>query len=530
MRKISRLLFASMLAITVGCAKRGNITGGAKDTIAPVLKASFPKNFSTGFTGNEIKLEFDEYVTLKDANKQLIVSPPMKQAPEISPLTATKTITIKFRDTLLPNTTYSFNFGQSIRDNNEGNPYPQFKYVFSTGSFIDSLSLSGTIKDAHDKKVDSFVSVMLYEANEQFNDSVIFKESPRYITNTLDSAKTFRLENLKAGKYLLIALKDKSSNNRFDPKTDKIGFNRKFVTIPNDTLYEIKLFKEIIPFKAQKPTLASGNKLLMAYEGDPAGLKSELRNGTAVIPTVLTKVPQKDSLHIWYQPVKADSLELSVTKNKISQQFTVKIKPQKKDTLGFSLRQTNILPLREKLTLNATRPLAKIDESLLKITNKDSAAVAFTTDYDEFNMQLKFNFPVEPLQKYKITALPGALVDFFGKANDSLSFSIGTKNTSDYGNLRVRMENVRRWPVIVELTNAKGEVVASEFSENSDVIDFNSLEPTVYTLRLIYDDNSNKVWDTGNYLEKRQGEEVIYFPKDVDVRANWDVDQPFNLP
>jgi hypothetical protein len=183
------------------CAKRGNITGGLKDTLAPVLKSSYPKNFSKNFKGNEIKLTFDEFIKLKDLNKQLIVSPPLKNEPLILPTSVGKFITIKINDTLLANTTYSFNFGQSITDNNEGNPLNQFKYVFSTGDVIDSLSISGSVKDAYEKEVVPFVSVMLYDINDKFKDSVVYKETPRYITNTLDSLKIFKLENLKAGKY-----------------------------------------------------------------------------------------------------------------------------------------------------------------------------------------------------------------------------------------------------------------------------------------------------------------------------------------
>lgn len=112
------------------CAKRGSITGGLKDTIAPSLKMSFPENFSTNFNEKQIKLEFDEIVILKTLSKQLVISPPMKNEPLIIPTTASKYITIKIKDTLKPNTTYSFNFGQSITDNNEGNPLNQFKYVF----------------------------------------------------------------------------------------------------------------------------------------------------------------------------------------------------------------------------------------------------------------------------------------------------------------------------------------------------------------------------------------------------------------
>src|SRR5690606_13844623 len=138
MRRI--LLFFSVSVILIGCAKRGMIDGGPKDTVAPVLLMSFPKNYSTEFKGNEIQLIFDEYVKLKNVNKQLIVSPPMETPPEILPTTASKKITIKLKDTLKLNTTYSLNFGQSIEDYNESNPYPQFKYVFSTGTYIDSLA------------------------------------------------------------------------------------------------------------------------------------------------------------------------------------------------------------------------------------------------------------------------------------------------------------------------------------------------------------------------------------------------------
>jgi uncharacterized protein (DUF2141 family) len=531
MRSTTKLLAGIFLSLALfSCARRGSISGGLKDTIPPVLKMSFPKNYSTDFKGKEIRLTFDEYVKLKDIRKQLIISPPMNQAPEITPLTASRDIKIRIFDTLRPNTTYSFNFGQSIEDNNEGNPYPQFKYVFSTGSYIDSLSLGGVIKDAYDKEPEKYVSVMLYEADEKFNDSIIYKENPRYVTNTLDSLKTFTLENLKPGKYLLVAMKDYNSNFRFDPKKDKIAFHKEYVTIPNDTLYEMELFREKLPFKAFKPAQASGNRLIMGYEGDAKDIRAELRDVTGILPTVNTKFPQKDSVNIWFKPVKADSLELAITKDGYNEKFTVKHKTQKNDSLNFSTRYTADLPLREQFSITASRPLVKFDNSLMKLIKKDSSSVPFTTVYDEYTAQLKFDFAKEPLEKYTLELLPGALTDFFDVKNDTLSYKFSTKNTSDYGNLRVRLENVRRFPIIVELTNAKGDIVATEYSDKVTEIDFNALEPALYTLRVIYDVNGNKMWDTGSFLEKRQPEEVRYFPTPIDVRANWDVDQTFTLP
>jgi uncharacterized protein (DUF2141 family) len=522
-----------LLVIIVSCAKRGTITGGLKDTIAPALKISFPENFNTNFKGNEIKLVFDENVKLKNLNKQLVISPPMKYEPIISPTTATKSISIKIKDTLQANTTYSFNFGQSIADNNEGNPLNQFKYVFSTGNHIDSLALGGRIKDAYDIEVEPFVSVMLYEVNDSFKDSVIYKENPRYITNTLDSLKTFRLENLKAGKYMLIALKDLNNNNKFDPKKEKIGFIKHLITIPNDTVYELELFKETLPFKAFKPAQASGNRLLMSYEGNMKLAESRpnivLQNNAIILPTVITQFPKKDSLQIWYKPIKADSLALIVKKNSYKNNFSFKIKDQKKDTLSITALQNGTLHFRDRLTLETVTPLVAFDNSKIQLTNKDSIAVAFTTKYDDFNQRLFFDFKKEPSEKYTLTVLPGALTDFFDVSNDTLSYKLITQSTSDYGNLRVQLQNVKYLPVIVELTNKKGDIIAAEYSENNTTVDFNLLEPALFTLRIIYDQNKNKVYDTGNYLEKKYAEEVIYFSKEIDIRANWDVEQVFDL-
>jgi hypothetical protein len=516
----------------MSCAKRGTITGGDKDTIAPVLKASFPKNFSTDFKGNDIKLTFDEYIILKNLNKQLIISPPMKYDPLILPTTASKYLTIKIKDTLQPNTTYSFNFGQSISDNNEGNALNQFKYVFSTGKYIDSLKIGGFVKDAYAKEVESFVSIMLYEVNDAFKDSVVYKQTPRYVTNTLDSLKTFKLENLKAGKYLLVAMKDINSNNKFNAKTDKIGFQKQYVTVPNDSVLELRLFKEIALFKAIKPTQASGNRMIMGYEGEvkPNTIpKITVKNNTETLKTIVTKLPKKDSLQIWFQPLKSDSLSLAVTKDKFESKFVVKIKKQKKDSININSVQNGNLNFRERFTLESATPLVRFDKSKIKLINKDSIAVAYTTEYDDFNQKLYFDFKKEPNEKYRFSLMPGALVDFYDKANDTLVYKLNTRAESDYGNLSVTLSNVKKFPILVELTNDKGDVLASEYSEKKTQVDFDLIEPANYTIRVIYDDNKNKIWDTGSYLEKRQPEEVVYFSKVVDVRANWEVTQTFDL-
>ena len=518
-----------LVLIMASCAKRGSITGGLKDTLAPVLKSSYPKNFNTNFKGTEIKLTFDEFIKLKDLKKQLIISPPMKNEPLILPTSVGKIVTIKINDTLQPNTTYSFNFGQSIEDNNEGNPLSQFRYVFSTGAIIDSLFISGTVKDGYEKEVESFVSVMLYEVNDKFNDSVVYKETPRYITNTLDSLKTFKLDNLKAGKYLLVAMKDYGSNNKFNPNKDKIGFKKEFITIPNDTVYELKLFKEVLPFKAFKPIQVSGNRLIFPYEGKTDEMKLTLKNKETDLPIIITKFPKKDSLQIWYKPLKVDSLSLAVSKGKYNKNFTFKIKEQKKDSLNITTSQNRTNGFRDSFVLESATPITKIDNSKIKLINKDSVAVAFTSKYDDFNQQILFDFKKELSENYTFTIMPGALTDYLEQSNKNSSFKLITKSLEEYGNLKVSLQNVKRFPVLVQLTNNAGLVVATEYCESKTKVEFSFIDPSLFSLRAIYDDNKNAIWDTGNFLEKRQAEEIIYLSKEIDVRANWDIEQVFDL-
>jgi hypothetical protein len=525
------LVFGLIFTFT-SCAKRGTITGGLKDTIAPKIVYSSPENFNTNFTGKEIKINFNELIKIKDINKQLVISPPMKKTPIIIPQgSASKYISIKILDTLQENTTYSFNFGQSITDNNEGNPYSQFKYVFSTGSYIDSLSIIGKIKDAYNQKVDNFVSLQLYNA-ETFTDSTVYKDTPIYVTNTLDSLKIFALENLKGGKYHLIALKDANNNYKYDAKSDKIGFLKDVISIPNDTLFELELFKEESLFKADKPTQESSNKFYIATQGKAKNTKITAKNDKVAIPIITTKYPgkNKDSLQIFIPNTKLDSLTFTIENGSYSKSYTSKIKELKtKDSLNISAVKKGVVSFRENFTLLTSTPISEIKKSKITLLNKDSVSIDFNLKQNPFEQEIVFDFKKEENESYSLQLLPGAIQDFYTTENDTLNYSFNTKSYADYGNLKVILKNVTKYPLILELITIDGNVVATTIVDKDLPILFDAIEPNVYSLRVIYDDNKNGVWDSGNYLEKRQAEQVQYYPKTIDVRANWDVEQEYIL-
>lgn len=526
-KPLSNFIFILVVSLFfTNCANRGTPTGGDKDITPPVITKSIPENYSTNFNVKEIKIYFDEYIKIKDLQKQLIISPPMDPEPEITPLgSASKYITIKIFDSLLPNTTYAFNFGESIVDNNEGNPYPYYRYVFSTGNYIDSLNVKGKIIDAVNRKPDEFVSVLLYEIDSTFTDSIIYKQKPKYITNTLDSTTTFKLENLKAGKYLLIALKEENNNYTFQQKTDKIGFQKDFITVSADTsaFYTLKLFNEDIDFKATRPRLISGNKIAFGYEGDYKNMKIKLLSKRPNnYESKITKEQKTDSLLYWYKPrFEADSIIFLVSNISYTDTLTVKLKTLDKDSLVIKPIQNRTLSFNEDFEIEANIPLTKINKEKIIILDKDSTQVDFTTAFDELNNRYTFFFKKKEQERYRIQMLPETFIDFFGNKNDTLIYSLSTKTHDDYGNIRLNLINAT-YPVIVQLININGDVKEEQYSTKPVLLDFLNVNPGKYYVRIIFDANRNEKYDPGNYLLKRQPERVSHFEIET-VRAGWDI-------
>jgi len=190
---------------------------------------------------------------------------------------------------------------------------------------------------------------------------------------------------------------------------------------------------------------------------------------------------------------------------------------------------SGVLPLKNEFELETSTPIVKWDASKISIKRKDSTQVAFAVANDTWNQKLTLAFAKEPLEKYNIQLLPGALTDFMEQTNDTLVYKVETKNTAEYGNLQVNFTNAKRFPLLVELTDKSGEVIEQAVATDLLPLSFTLIKPEKYILRVTYDDNQNKAWDAGNFLAKRQSEEVFYFPKEIDVRANWDVEQTVNL-
>lgn len=526
MRQRTYRFFVLILVVffALSCANRGTPSGGPQDIEPPKIVRSLPENFSTNFNAKEIRIYFDEYIKLKDIRKQLIISPPMDPEPDISPMSgASKYIKITIKDTLEAKTTYAINFGQSVVDNNEDNPYPYYRYVFSTGDYIDSLSVKGSILDAKNRKPDQFVTVMLYEVDSTFNDSIVYNKKPKYVTNTLDSLTTFSIDNIKEGKYMLVALKDQNRNFTFQQKTDKIAFHDKIITVPTDTSYTLKLFKEVPDFKVFRPSQAAGQKIAFGFQGDHKDMVISILNDTLQdFETRLTKDKKTDTLYYWYKPkLGLDSARFVVRNKLYADTLTHKFREMAKDTLIIKALQSGNINYGEDFELEGSVPFSITDKSKIKIIDKDSVTVAFETKFDSLKNNYALRFERKESYTYNIQLLPEAFTDFFGNVNDTLNFRVSTKPYDQFGNIRVTLANAT-YPVIVQLTDDKGVVKYEQFSTEPKLFDFRHIVPGSYYLQVVFDANGNQKWDSGNYLQKRQPERISYYPTVIDGRSGWD--------
>jgi uncharacterized protein (DUF2141 family) len=537
--KINRLfyiIFAVLSAfLTVQCAKVGSPTGGEKDENPPVILSTSPENGTVRFQDDKIEIKFDELIKFKDLKKQLVISPPMKNELIIKPqVGVADRIRIKIQDTLVDNTTYSINFGNSIEDNNEGNPIYNYKYVFSTGDYIDSLFFGGRVMNALELEALEDVTVGLYSIDSSYTDSVVFNGLPSYLNNTVAS-DTFKIENIKPGKYRVVALLEKTRNYKYDPGQDKIGFLDQVITLPDTNNYFIYLFEEENVFNLKRPIHQKQGEVLFDFGKYSSDLKIERvfpERSDSLIDMFVYSVT-KDSLSYWFNHQESDSLQFRIVseKNKLDSVVNINLKKQKDLESSFKITNQNILNPDLRLGILSNVPIIKVNpDSVMVMSLSDSVYLDFKivkkTDFSyEFDLVPKYE------EKYKIEIYPGAFENLFAVKNDTIIGNSRVKSKSDYSLIELDLKGNVSFPVIVQLLpEGKTNVVQSiTLDKAGSKAEFKHLKPIKYNLRLIVDANKNGKWDTGNFLKGVQPEEVIYYDEVFELKSNWEVQQTWIL-
>jgi len=430
-------------------------TGGPRDSIPPRLLSASPKLKSTNVSGNKITLTFNEYVDLKDVQTNILISPLPKKQPSID--FKLKTVTVKLKDTLLPNTTYSINFGNAIVDNNEGNPLKDFVYVFSTGNQIDSFTLSGKVIIAETGKVDSTLLALLYRKT---NDSAVQKIKPDYVAK-LSGDGSFTFVNLPAGSFNLYALKDGDGGKTYNSK------------------------KEIFAFADAAVTISEKTEPVILYA---SALEKENNNA-------------------------------KITKRVLAKKLSY--------TAGAGSQGQDLLSAFE---ISFNNPLKNFDSSklILRDTNyKPVTAVPWSIDSNRTRISLAAKW--QEAASYRLIMDTTAFID---SANNRLvkidTIRFFAKEQSNYGNVVLRFSNLdlNKNPV---LQFVQGDEIKNSYPLTTLEWSNKFINPGEYDIRILFDDNNNGKWDTGDYSKKLQPEKAITLKEKLAIKANWDNERDIKL-
>lgn len=524
------LLLLFILAFTQ-CAKRGRPSGGPLDSIPPKPLHIVPKNYQTNFTEKTISIYFDEYIRLDKLQENLIISPPMENDPIITPYSVSRTLEIQIEDTLQPGTTYTFNFGNSIVDNNEANVLEQFKYVFSTGDHIDSLEINGKVIDSRLLELKKKATVNLYRLDETYHDSIIHKGKPSYVSVT-DEDGRYHFSNLAEGKYLLAAIQKGKEGNpyTYDQENDKFAFYPTPIQVPSDSIYNLDLYRAYPNYRLSRPEMENEGVIRFGYRGDGSIPKIEMLDKPEATQTRTIKEIDKDSLYFWYQPsIEKDSLSFRVSYKDTSETLRVRVKEDMK-VKEYKLSKIDTKTPLDTFKLRGSTPLIAVNKDAINLINQDSISVPFEVSIDKLDNTVAIDFHKDYESSYQMQLFPGAITDWQEETNDTLQHNVRIKSESEYGSLHVNILGIKAFPVRVDLLNESSKIVRSVYLKEQKEVDFLYLNKGTYFVRVSSDLNKNGKWDPGDFATRKQPEPVHIFHIPIEIHANWSVKETMRMP
>ncbi|WP_235953913.1 Ig-like domain-containing protein [Mucilaginibacter inviolabilis] len=525
------------LLILFGCAAQQPPQGGPRDLTPPKLVKAIPANKTRNFKAKEIDLEFDEFIKLTNQYQEISMSPAMEKQPEY--ISSKRILKIKLKDSLQKNTTYVINFGKAIQDVNEGNVLKNFTYVFSTGPHIDSLSISGSVTNTLTQEKEKDVTVMLFTLKQ---DSLLFGKKKPSIFATTDSSGNFSLNNLREDDYRIYALKEASPNKIFDNDQELIAFLKKTIHLRSDTSnIQLNLFKQNPEkFRFSEKRFDTDGKLLFVFN-------KALNNPSikVIYPADVDKQKQvdfsktKDTASVYLRNMNFDSIRVAVFDNGKPIDSTSLLKGKKESfqralTFQYNINGNNLLKPGTDLKLTASLPIENFDNSLITL-NEDSVAVAtsdLTLQKDTGNFKkITVKYRWRQGSKYEIIFNEAAFTSIYGDKNKRISKKFQLDKTDNYSTLtlKVTLPDTGK-SYVVELLNEQKKVLQSDPIKRNGSIVYKNIITGKYIFRVIYDENKNGKWDSGNVHLRKQPEHIWVSEKVISLRPNWEAEEAITVP
>ena len=561
------------------CANIGMPGGGEKDEIPPLVVKSMPAANTLSYKKKTISIEFDELIVLKDYRSKFIVSPPVNEQPIVE--ARGNKLEIEFKEELQANTTYTLDFADAITDNNEGNVLENYSFSFSTGEYIDSLEVSGNLWDAENLAPSEGVLIFLHS---NLNDTAIQKQVPIRMAKT-NATGRFSIRNVSPGRYRIYALEDANRNLKFDQpgeamawsdiivepsfeyrefadtiridslQVDSIGYHTELVYTPDS----IKLFKFQHDYKTQYRTneerkekakltyyfnrpLEEDARIALTGKEDLNDIfmsDRSFNNDTVSFWLKDSTYYNQDSLSVSLSYLMRDSLDKPYIQVDTVAMYFLEVKKEKKKKSKKEEEEPIPVPTLQLRNLNnridvfgqfhfsLPAPAVRFDRTAIKLYNhKDTIAqeepfelIHNTKSILKYTVKNKSQAGVN----YELVIDSAAIEDIYGLMNDSVSAKITVKSLDSYGKIYMNITDPQE-NRLVQILNRKDIVVQQAYVPDGGKLAFRYLNPGDYMIRIVVDVNKNKKWDSGNYYEGIQPEELIYYPDKINVRKNWELD------
>ncbi len=535
-------LITPIYLLLQGCANVSSPTGGKKDETPPKLIRAIPTAKSLNYNGKEVILVFDEFIQLENIKNELLITPDIEGNYEYKPIK--NGVRLTFEKPFRPNTTYTFNFRRGIKDVTEKNVADSAKLVFSTGSFLDTLSISGIVTDLLTGKPIENAIISLYREGDTLT---ILKHKPYYFTKT-DKNGNYLLENIKQDSYQIYALEDRNNNLKYDPQlqqSEKIAFRNSSIKL-DSTFHKVNFM--ISKMDANKPKIA-GRSATLQYidlEFDEGLQKANAQVQQANNQTTFQLIDEGRAVRIYNTTNRNDSIPVAITAidsagNTLEQTVNIKFaeaKKSKQETEAPEKLEVKISPADgEKIlknfeyTLTFSKPITRYDLSQVQLLADTITPIALEEKqdfiWDPYHTRLTLRKNINITQSVRFIAPKGTFFGVQGDTAQAIKTTHGIKDPENYGSIGGKITTTEKF-FVVQLLDENYKIIAQQ--RNQADYKFTYLNAGKYIVRVIIDSNNNGQWDQGSFEQKLLPEPIFFGPKLQPLKENWDlVDQDFRI-
>ena len=524
------------------CAQIVAPTGGERDKIPPIITSSKPENKAINFSQKEISIQFNEWLApLTNAKTQVIISPSVEPFPKIDIMK--NELSIKFKEGILqPNTTYSIFFGDNLKDNNEGNVLPNYKYIFSTGNYIDSLTVKGKINTTTGKIPENTFLLLYKDAA----DSAFTSKKPFYISK-IGTDGTFNLENVKEGDYKIYALNDKNGNYYYDLPTEEIGFDTSFYHITGnlDTLNFLLFQPEDEKLRINEfDRTIKGGMLNITFNKELSFTKNQITasvsENSKIEPIVFQeKTPNKAK--IYFPNLEKDTASFTVfLKNNNILFDSIRVRSEsktfKKPIVFFTdttlYKNLSVIETQDFKLVASNYCIAAFDTSRILVKDTANKEIPFfiSRDIDLQTYSIKADWKAGI--RYKLLIQDSVFTDLAENRSKMQEFSILATSLKKAGKLLIMYELPQKnTNYIVKLKDSQGKVLDTRFLSDSQPlkIDYGLLVAGNYAVEVIEDLNNDGIWNSGIFVNKTLPEKIYKEPKPILIKENWDAEETIKI-